>query len=244
MKQNNNEHGNVLFLILIAVALFAALSYAVTQSTRSGGGSADREQSLLGSATLTQYPTSLRTAVVRMLLSGQDLKDLGFNAPSEFASVNPDVLVFSPDGGGAVHQSAPIDVMASGGTGLWSHNTNFYIPGIGRAGSDANTADLIAFLPNVNTPTCQRVNNQMGIGSVPPTGHPMGCTGSAEHIPVFTATASLIEANRTHTSGVIGNSPTMLNCGSSPGVFDGKPTGCFYHGTALGNVFYSVIIER
>ena len=62
------EKGNVLFLILIAVALFAALSYAVTQSTRSGGGSADRERSILSSASLTQGPTALRTSLIRMVL--------------------------------------------------------------------------------------------------------------------------------------------------------------------------------
>lgn len=243
MKQVNRESGNVLFLILIAVALFAALSYAVTQSTRSGAGSTDREQSLLASASLTQYPTALRTAVVRMLLAGLDIKDLAFNDPSNFTGVSESYLVFHPDGGGAVFQNPASDVMQSGASGRWYHNFNYYIPNIGRSGTSSDAADLIAFLPNINSPSCQRVNQQMGIRL-----DDTSCSYTPNNIPQFGATEALIESNRTYTGDTGGPAiptPTLLNCGE---VFTGKATGCFaVSGSAaaeLGNVFYSVIIER
>ena len=109
-----HERGNVLFLILIAVALFAALSYAVTQSTR-GGGNADDETSLISSASLTQYPASLKTSILRMSISGGIGDDeLMFNPPSDIDNcedIDPDACVFGSSGGSASHQNAPNDVI-------------------------------------------------------------------------------------------------------------------------------------
>lgn len=67
------ENGNALFLILIAVALFAALSYAITNSRR-GGGNIDRETATLNAASLVQMTTLLRSAADRMVLFGTTTK--------------------------------------------------------------------------------------------------------------------------------------------------------------------------
>lgn len=68
MHTKNSARGNVLFLILIAVVLFAALSYAVTQSSR-GSGSTDREKKSLEASSLIQKVTLLRTTVQRIMLT-------------------------------------------------------------------------------------------------------------------------------------------------------------------------------
>ncbi len=59
----NYESGNILFIILIAVALFAALSYAVSSSNRTGAGDSSSETSLIASSEIVQYASGLENAI-------------------------------------------------------------------------------------------------------------------------------------------------------------------------------------
>src|SRR5690606_6179950 len=104
--QRTKEQGNALFLILIAVVLFAALTYAITQSGR-GGGDVGRETHQITGTALTQYTTSIRTAITRMLIRGIAVDELKFDPPHATAyEVSADVRyqVFHPDGGGVGYQ--------------------------------------------------------------------------------------------------------------------------------------------
>lgn len=62
----NKSSGNVLFLILIAVALFAALSYAITSSTRTNSNNISGEDAKLCASQLLQYATSVEQTIQRM----------------------------------------------------------------------------------------------------------------------------------------------------------------------------------
>ncbi len=237
-EPQTGEEGNVLFLILIAVVLFAALSYAVTQSSRSGSGDAGSETNLVNSAQLTQYPASIRTAIVRMIVGGTPVSALNFNPPADFANLESvSVGVFHPQAGGGTYALAPNNLMAAGTSGTWHFNASMEIPQIGTAGADGN--DLIAFLPGITLALCSKINGELGLPTTPPVlatdvsgdylddmVDPDGAAGSAAPFPTATDV-------------------TDIDDGS--GTFDGKPFGCFRNGPTASPgdyVYYHVLVER
>src|ERR1700685_795686 len=102
--RNRRERGNALFLILIAVALFAALGYAITQSGR-GGGNISNQTALITAAQVTEAPAGLRSAISRMVLSGVSGTSLVYyHHAGTYDTADDAVHVFTqPLGGGAVN---------------------------------------------------------------------------------------------------------------------------------------------
>jgi hypothetical protein len=246
-KQRSGERGNVLFLILIAVALFAALSYAVTSSSRSGGNDANEETNLVNSSTITQYPASLRTAMIRMQVSDAiDIDQMEFNEPADFANcltvgVVGDHCVFHPDGGGATWVPGPAEVMAGGAQVDWVINAENEIDGVGTtAGSNApttDTAEIIAFLPGIRRGICQKINEELGIASA-----------SADGIPVETADVNFA-THRENSNGTTGGLPAFVASGTtgtidgSAGELVGQAFGCFQQ-PAGTFIYYHALIEQ
>ena len=239
--ERRSEKGNVLFLILIAVALFAALSYVVTQSTRSGGGSTEREKNILSSAQMTQYPTALRTSILRMVLAGVAIENVRFDAPAStgpFTTTSVSQLVFHPQGGGATFQEAPAELSSTGNSSLgWTYNAEVEVPGIGVDGSGGN--DVIAFLPGVSDGVCRQVNEELGID--PTALAPAAC---GDNIPQVTGIDNDVDMMMDDGYVFPTTSAQTLSAADCTTLFDRQASGCFRDVTGSRNVFYSVLLER
>lgn len=236
--------GNVLFLILIAVALFAALSYAVTQSSNTDEATPGKpsEAGPVNTSPLTQYPDTLRSAVLKMIVGGVDPVDMLFNKPDQFGTegfsafdtAHTDKGVFHQAGGQAVYQAVPAALSASGQPIDWTFNIDFEIPLIGLSTPQSLAGnDLIAFASGISPQMCARVNQELYND---PT------------VPVVN-TAVNVGGNRIATTALptVPVTETVL-ASSTPTTtwFNEKTRGCFQNGAATGspNVFFSVLAER
>ena len=244
-KEFNRQSGNVLFLILIAVALFAALSYAVTQSSRSGGGDANRETNLISSAQITQYPSSIRTSIIRMIVSNNiAVTELEFNPPSDFGNCTTNggletQCVFHPNGGNATYVTAPPDVMANGSQGFWTFNGDFEIINVGVTTSGATTGnEVIAFLPGIRQTICSRINEELGLGTTIPNS-------GANRAGADPGTEGYLRIMDDGTGMATANDITIGTGGDEAfgGTFDGQAFGCFQNNGG-DYVYFHVLIEQ
>lgn len=131
------EAGNALFLILIAVALFAALSYAITQSSRGGGG-IEKEQEMLDTAVAQQCEASVDHGIMRLdIVNGCSEDEISYEL-ADGTNENPNnpsdtsCFIFHSDGAGVAPCGDYLDPILPLGT-ISANDTSTYavLPGIG-----------------------------------------------------------------------------------------------------------------
>lgn len=171
--------GNILFLILLAVVLFAALAYAVTSSMRGGGKDSASEKSEMYASQILNMVSLSEQAAQRLTLTGNcKLSQLDFShtTPNQHSIINPDAPsdkrchVFYPEGGGVTY--VPLDRGAKLITGSgWCNNSSqsTYLftmdDSVTNVGTPAN--DLIMFTTCITKPVCDALNAKLGITGMP-----------------------------------------------------------------------------
>ncbi len=166
MKMLSCEKGSALFFILIAVALFAALGYAVSNMMRGGisGGSTSisQERAQIYTGEILDYGRATRQAVQGIKISnGCRATEISFENSVEAGytnGTNTDCQVFHQDGGSMTWVSPANDVNDGS---EWIFNGSNIVDGVGTT-----SADLVMILPNISELICNEINEISGISAL------------------------------------------------------------------------------
>lgn len=173
-SSRNAESGNVLFYILIAVILLAALSYAVAQSGRGNVQSLSDDRARLVATEVLEFSGNVANAVAQLRLRGCSDTEISFenNVVAGYTNgTDTTCQIFHP-GGGGINYVAPNEAL---GTGLeWYFSGNRYIDDVGTTGAvPADRAELYLFVQGITEQICTNINDMIDIenpSSAPPVG--------------------------------------------------------------------------
>lgn len=229
MKTHNPQAGNVFFIILIGIVMFAALMFTFSRSARQSTESLGSRETELAISEMLNYSQKIERGIQRILGRSISEADISFENDVDAIYANGNCSddrckVFSPDGGAVRRQEPP--------PGINAGQPYFFAPN--RVGSFDNTTkqigtsarDLVLITP-VTFETCNIINS-------------------------MTNKLTVWESNGSHNATV----PFTGNYESAPGtvIANGNSTnqplsGCFCDGTAPcdasdNSFFYSVILVR
>ena len=242
-----NQSGNVLFYILIAVALLAALSFATTQGTRGSGGQISKEQARLHAVEMIGYGNMLAQAVSQLRLRGYSDTEISFENGIVSGYTNPNCTddeckVFHPDGGWVSHRVPNDDFLDQSQStqrrfGEWWVTGDSCVPLVGTGDNcwnenGATDSDLILVLPWIKKDICIAINKAMGIDTdpIPRIHNQPWSTSMVRYTGAYTSSGHAVQSYQTD--------PLTLR-GAYVGCFEGHnfpPIGTY--------AFFSVLLAR
>ena len=229
-RTHKNQSGSALYFILIAVALFAALSFMVSESLRSGGTQISEEKTRVLVSAILDYGRTMRQTVQTLRINGCEKTDINFenNIISGYTNggAPPDNAcdVFNIDGGGANYVKPNTDALDKSQTASALYGEWYFAGEEALSGSmgDDTLSDLILYLPWINEQTCLKINEDLGITNTQ-----------------ITESWDLVTTNKfTGSYTDVGN-----NIGNNASDLSGKISGCF-KGNTTGNHYYHVLVTR
>lgn len=232
LPERHGERGSIIFYILIAVVVFAALTYAVATSLRGNGTSLNSQQTSLAASDIIATGNRLVEAVTRLRLRDIPKDFISFENSTvtgytNGACASGTCKVFDGAGGGLTWETAP------SGSQTTAHAWGFTAT---RAINQVGTSDpeLIALLPNLTLDVCNAINDLL---SANPGSKTPPLMASINATTKFTGNYPMIYSTLTHAT---------VNTKKAMCIQFPSAAGPLFTGTPLTNVYiyYQVLLVR
>lgn len=218
-KQNDPETGNIVIYLLIALALFGALTLMMSRTNeQSEGQSTKDEQRILETNEILAYTAAVQGVLDQMIMSGTRYSNLDFINPSSagFNTGSAANKIFHPTGGGLNYQKYYIKSACANPASSdpndcgWFMTRNFNVPW-----TPTSANDVILYAHKLKKEVCEGLNKKINGNVI---------------IPQLTQTLESIFINGTQTL----NATTCAAC-------DGQATLCVQGSDGPNYGYYSII---
>ena len=219
-----NQNGGAIVWILIAVALFAALNFAINKGTRSGATNISAEQARLAATDIIAYGELMKRTVQTLQINGCSDTDISFENSVVAGYSNPNAPtdnschIYNINGGGLTFYDPPEQ---------WFTTTNPAWVNGETSIKDIGTSDpeLILWFNALNDNICNEIENKI-----------RNRDASDETVSVHTVTDGFIGAYTTALSDNIGDDVGNL--------YESTLAGCITNTGTYPTAFYQVLIVR
>lgn len=217
-KIHNSESGNIFIYILLAITLFAALSYAVSQGGRGNTSTMSDQQAILTAQEIIEYGNTVANAVQKLKLRGCTDTEISFandviaNYSNSNSPADNSCHVFENDGANINFNSA------------WSFNKQYHVEDIGATCSNASCADLAALIQTTES-SCIEINNKLSIDN-PSSAPPIDSDHDFDFFD-----GNFLNGN------VVGDE-------ASSAPISGRNAGCYFMSNTGNYYYYQILIAR
>lgn len=226
MKQTATQSGNAFLYVLIAVVLFAALSFVLGRQTSdtSEAGTLAVDRTAMAATQIMAYSASVKGIVDQMTATGSLPENLTFEKPSAAGyGTGPYIdKVYHPEGGGLVDKALPAAFAANltndppAGWHLGRFNNVEWTP--------STAPDILVTAFQITRPVCEAINRTL--------------TGAATIPTLGAAARDLLVDDADH--GGTNADLTVAACAACEGL----PSLCVKDSTQDIYAYYSVIVGR
>ncbi len=169
MDQINSQRGSVFIYILIGIALFAALSYAVSSGSRNSTTALTGEQAKLAAQEIIDYGNTVANAVQKLRLRGCGDAEISFEnsqSTDDYTNANAPndntCHVFNQNGGNVSYNYISETAINSSFNTIAAYNEyRFREVAINEVGTIEN--ELIIQPVNLKKAVCIEINNILGV---------------------------------------------------------------------------------
>jgi len=236
--QARNQKGNVLWFILITIALFGALAAVISRNSSSVNQSGNIEKARIAAAALLRHSKSVENTVQKMILNGVSESDLDFVAISANHD-NPNCSaaeceVFNVAGGGIAYKSPAKIINNSSYSGNWLVSSQNLVYQQGCDALSSSCTELLLLAADIPKSVCLQVN------AILKTTNPNSDAPQQQEILDDEEFAGVYSS--TINSQFIGGT----NATNESPELNGKSAGCLFEFGSAQNkyYFYQVLLSR